>query len=247
MKETVKSKLKSMRLNGLLSAFEAQDSDTSYHDMSFSSRFELLIEAEYLRRDSNRLKRRYSESGLEYNSSISEVDFREERKLDKAKILELTEFGWVNNYNDLIITGLTGSGKSFLASAIGDAGIKKSLKVKYFKVYDLIQEFRIEIKNNSSYLGLIKKLKSFDILIFDEWLRDNFDIEESRFILDLIDSRYREKSNIFVSQLPTDTWHGRLGEPTIADAIMDRIIHDSIKIQMKGESMRKLTAKIVGK
>ena len=113
--------------------------------------------------------------------------------------------------------------------------------VKYYKTHDLLVDFEIA-KEREEVSSFLKHLDKFQLLIFDEWLRDNFQLEQSRFVLDLIDARFRSNSCIFVSQIPIEKWHSRLGEPTIADAILDRIIHDSFKINLEGDSMRKITA-----
>lgn len=241
MKEQVMDKLRNMNLKGFLVAYNEQQSNSSYFDMSFEDRFSLLIEHEHLRRTNNRLTRRRSEASLAVNSSVAQIDFSHDRGLVKKQILEFENCSWVYNAKNIILTAATGCGKTYLACALADAALKKSLKAKYYKTHDLLIEYQIAL-DTQSVNQLMERLKKYDLIVFDEWLRDNFQLEQSRFILDLIDSRFRSKAAIFVSQLPIEKWHSRLGEPTIADAILDRIIHDSFKINLKGESMRKITA-----
>jgi DNA replication protein DnaC len=245
MKEAVREKLMSMNLKGVLKAYEEQNQSSQYVSMTFDERFSLLVEEEHLRRYNNRLKRNHSSAKLPVSARIEDLEFREDRKLDKVKIMELSNCSWISSSNNIAITGATGCGKTFLASALSEAALRKNYKVRYYKTHELIVDYRCAVASNLE-LSFMAELQRNDVIIFDEWLRDNFNLEESRLILDILDKRFRSSSSIFVSQLSVEKWHSRLGaETTISDAIMDRIIHDSHRVLMSGESMRKSSSSLV--
>ena len=246
MKEQIVEKLNKMKLKGLLMAFQEQQGSLDYQDMSFEDRFSLIVEKEYLRRHNNKLGRYRSAATLAIGASIPELDFTHNRGLIKKDILEFAGCSWISSHRNIIITGSTGCGKTFLACALADAVLKQELSVKYYRTHELLTEFSVYSETGQLHL-FQKQLAKFDLIIFDEWLRDNFQLEQSRFILDLVDTRFRNKSCLFVSQLPVEKWHSRLGEPTIADAVLDRIIHDSCRVNLKGDSMRKITSNLVDK
>ena len=233
MKEQTITKLKSMKLQGFMLAYQEQQDNTQYHDMGFEDRFALLVEKEYLRRRNNSLERLHRSATLAINSSIAQIDFSHNRGIAKKSLLEFANCAWVYKSKNIIITGATGCGKTYIACALADAALKSSLRVKYYKTHELLIDFKIS-QEKDEVNKFLTQLDKFNLIIFDEWLRDNFQLEQSRFILDLIDSRFRHKSCLFVSQLPIEKWHSRLGEPTVADAILDRIIHDSFKINLEG-------------
>lgn len=243
MNEETISKLKSMKLQGFMFAYKEQENAIEYNDMSFEDRFSLLVEQEYLRRENNLLDRIRRTATLSVSSSISQIDFSRNRGIGKKHLFEFSNCGWLYKSKNIIITGATGCGKTFIACALSDSALRNSLKVKYYKTHDLLSAFRL-YRERGEVNKLQLQLSKFDLIVLDEWLRDNFELEESRFILDLIDGRFRSKSCLFVSQLPIEKWHSRLGEPTVADAILDRIIHDSYKINLEGDSMRKITSNL---
>lgn len=244
MKEQTVTKLKSMKLKGFMLAYQEQQENTQYHDMIFEDRFALLVEKEYLRRSNNWLERLRRNATMAIYSSIAQIDFSHNRGIAKKSLLEFGNCDWLYKNKNIIITGATGCGKTYIACALADAALKNSLSVKYYKTHELLTDFSIAYEKGEVN-RLIAQLAKFNLIILDEWLRDNFQLEQSRFILDLIDSRFRNKSCLFVSQLPIEKWHSRLGEPTIADAILDRIIHDSFKMNLEGDSMRKITSNLV--
>ncbi len=244
MNEQTVEKLRKMKLQGLMLGFREQQDNPQYQDMLFEDRFALIVENEFLRRTNNLLARLRRRATLAVNSSMAQIDFSKNRGVDKKLLLEFSNCSWINKSKNIIVTGATGCGKTYISCALADAALKKSLRVKYYKTHDLLTDFKIA-DDKHDVNKFLTDLNKFDLIIFDEWLRDNFQIDESRFILDLIDSRFRNNSCVFVSQLPIEKWHSRLGEPTIADAILDRIIHDSFKINLEGDSMRKITANLL--
>ena len=235
--------LRNLKLHGLLEAWEEQQSLPSYHDLSFDERFALLVEREYLRRQNQRLQRRLKQATLPIQVSLDTVDFNVSRGLKKIQFLELTQGQWIQDSLSLILLGPTGVGKSFLACVLADHLCKQGHTVRYIKTADLLMQLNIA-KADGSYPKLRRQLAAYDLLILDEWLRDPLTINQAREVLDLLDDRYRKASCLFATQVPVNKWHPQIEDPTLADAILDRIIHDATRISLKGESMRKLTSKI---
>ena len=238
--------LRNLKLHGLLEAWEEQQALPSYHDLSFDERFALLVEREFLRRQNQRLKRRLKQAKLPTAVTLDIVDFQVARGLKKGQFMELVQGKWLQEHLSLILLGPTGVGKTFLACVLADHLCKQGHTVRYVKTSDLLMQLNIA-KADGSYPKLRRQLAAYDLLILDEWLRDPLDINQAREMLDLLDDRYRKVSCLFATQLPVNTWHPQIQDPTLADAILDRIVHDSIRIPLKGESMRKLTSKLSSK
>jgi DNA replication protein DnaC len=242
MKQTIEQ-LKDLKLLGLLDAWQEQQSLTTFHDLSFDERLGLLVEREYLRRQNQRLQRRLSQAHLPIHASLDLVDFDVPRGLRKVQFLELAQGQWVQNRLSLILLGPTGVGKSFLACVLADHLCKQGHSVHYIKTADLLMELRLA-RADGSFQKLRKQLALYSLLVLDEWLRDPLSIVDARELLDLLDDRFRKTSCIFVTQVPVTQWHPQIQDPTLADAILDRIVHDSLRLSLKGESMRKLTSQL---
>ena len=235
--------LQTLRLFGMLEAWNDQQTQPTYQDLSFDERFSLLVEREHLRRQLLRQARRLKQARLPQasNPSIEAVDYSIDRGLAKTQFLQLAGGQWVADHLQLLILGPTGVGKTFLASVLAQNLCRLGHSVRYLKTHELLTELQLA-KADGSFPKLRKRLLSFDLLILDEWLRDALNVNQARDFLDLIDDRYRLKSCLFATQLPVEQWHAQIQDPTIADAILDRIVHDSIRLPLKGESMRKLTS-----
>lgn len=239
--QTTIDQLKDLRLLGLLEAWQAQSQSPSYHDLSFDERFALLVEQEYQRRLNQRLHRRLQQAHLPCTVALDQVDFSVPRGLRKTHFLELAQGQWVKQHLGLILLGPTGVGKSFLASVLADNLCKLQFSVRYFKLADLLLEIKFA-KADGSWPKLRPQLRATQLLILDEWLRDPLSTIEARDLLDLLDDRYRLASHLLISQIPIPQWHAQIADPTLADALLDRIVHDAIRLNLKGESMRKLTS-----
>lgn len=235
--------LKALRLAGMLEAWSEQQAQPTYHDLSFDDRFSLLVEREHLRRAQQRLHKRLKQAQLNTTACLTDIDFSVSRGLSKAKFLELAQGQWVHDGLHLILVGPTGIGKTFLSSVLADQSCKQGHTVRYFRMTDLLLELKLA-KADGSFPKLQRQLAAFGLLILDDWLRDPLSISESRDFLDLLDLRYRKASCLFATQLPINQWHQQIQDPTLADAILDRIVHDSLRLLLNGESMRKLTSKL---
>lgn len=242
MQQTLEQ-LKDMKLTGLLEAWQEQQEQPTYHDLSFNERLALLIEREYLRRQQQRLKRRLKQAKLFVGAAIADVDFEVPRGLKKAQFLEWAQGQWLADHLNLVMLGPTGTGKTFLSCVLADHLCKQGHPVRYIKTADLVMELKLA-KADGSFPRLRKRLAGFELIILDEWLRDPLPKADAREILDFLDERYRRSSCLFATQFPVNQWHQQIQEPTLADAILDRIVHDSLRLVLKGESMRKLTSKV---
>ena len=244
MNEQVRDQLRILKLPGFLQAIEEQQGSTHYADLSFEDRLTFLVQKECSRRDNLRLQKRLKQAKLKQAATLDQIDFTVPRGLNKKKFLELSQLQWVIAHHNLMIVGPTGVGKSFLASALGDQACKNGLSVRYLKTSTLLSEL-LSAKADGSYLKLTAALARTDLLIIDEWLREPLSESHAREILDLLDDRFRKSSTLFATQFPIAEWYRLIKDPTLAEAILDRVMHDSLRIELKGESMRKLTSKVI--
>lgn len=239
--DTITEKLSQFKLRGFLEAYEEQSNSSQYHDLSFEERFALLLDREALKRQNSAFQKRISTAKLRSYTSIEDIDFSQKRNLRKQQLLELAQPSWINHHHSLIITGPTGVGKTFIASALGFNACKLGFSVRYLKLHDLLAELLIARHDGSSH----KTQKTFtapNLLIIDEWMREPLLQAQANELLDLVDARFRTASTIIISQLPVQDWHAAINNPTLADALLDRIVHDSIRLELQGESMRRKTS-----
>ena len=239
--ETI-SKLNEMHMGTMASGFSAQLTDPQYQNLSFEERFSILVDAEWSSRKSNRLtklikKAGYSDSG----ASVEDIDFSSERKLDKAQILRLASCSYIERAQNIIILGATGTGKTYLACALGMAANRNFYEVKYMRLPDLLVEIAIA-RGAGTYREVMKKYKKVSLLILDEWLLYSLKESEARDLLELIEAHNKVASTIFCSQFDVNEWHASLYDPTMADAICDRIVYNAHTVKIEGDSMRKKAA-----
>jgi DNA replication protein DnaC len=240
MIENTIEKLKAMRFSGFARALREQLESPQYHGLSFEERMSFLVDREFLDRENRTHARILREARLPQQATIEQIDFDARRDLKRSQLMDLAQCTWVVNNHNLVITGPTGVGKSFIASALADKACRLKMTARYFKTTALARELLLA-QADGSYPKLVAKLARTHLLILEEWLRDPLSQEHAREILDLLDDRFRKRSTIFVSQLPVADWHQHILDPTLADAILDRIVHDAHRISLSGESMRKRT------
>ena len=244
MSQQTMEQLKQMRLMGFVEALREQQESAQHQQLSFDERFAFIVDKEYLNRQTRRLKRAIKKAQLKQIATIEDVDFNTSRKLKRAAFMELAGGGWISKCHNLVIVGPTGIGKSFLACALADKACKLGFQARYYRTNAFLSELLLA-KADGSYPKLVAQLAKTHLLVIDEWLRDALNHSQAREMLDILDDRYRKASTLFCSQLPVKDWHARIEDPTIADAILDRVVHDSLRIELDGQSMRKTTSQIV--
>ena len=233
------TQLKALKLDGMARAFEEQLLTTSSTSLPFEERMGLLVDREISWRDSKRLDRLLKAAKLKFpQACVEDIDYRPGRTLDKRLIATLAGGDWIRNAQNLIFTGATGVGKSWLACAFGNQAARQGFSMFYIRTSRLFEELRIAHGDGSFGRRLIQIAKT-DVLILDDWGLSPLDQSARADLLEVIDDRVGTRSTIITSQLPVDHWHGYLNDPTLADAILDRLIHQAHKLALKGESLRK--------
>jgi DNA replication protein DnaC len=237
--ESTLTKLHEMRLSSMAEQYNAQLLDQKYNELSFEDRFSLLVDVEWARRKNNKLDRLIRNANLRYNHAcIEDIEYHVDRRLDKTQILRLASGNYIQEKHNLIIKGASGNGKSYLACAFGVAACRQFYNVKYVRLPDLLDELTVA-RGEGMYQKVMKSYKKVNLLILDEWLLTSLRENEARDVLEIVEARHQVASTVFCSQFDTQGWYERIGEATLADAILDRIIHDSYSILIDGEmSMR---------
>ena len=231
-------KLKGMRLTGMAGALEDQLQTPEITSLGFDERLGLLVDREQTERDNRRLKTRLTKAKLRQQASMEDIDYSGHRGLDKAQLLELGSCKWIAEHHNLLLTGPTGVGKTFIACALAQKACRLGLTALYLRLPRLFGELTIA-KGDGRYGKLLVRYSRVDVMVLDDWGVAPMTAENRRDLLEILDDRYEKKSTLITSQLPVEKWHRYLEDPTLADAILDRVVHNAYRIEMKGESMRK--------
>lgn len=230
-------KLRSLRLTGMADAFQEQ-LEKPLPDLDFESRLGLLIEKEWYLRENRKLKRRLTQAKLQQIACVEDIDFKHPRGLNKSTISELARGQWIHQHLNLLITGPTGCGKTYLACALAHKACLTGFTSRYYRLPRLWHELKIA-KADGTYTQWLSQLAKIDILVLDDWGLVSPDDEQRRDLLEMLDDRYQNRSTIITSQLPTTHWHEHLNDATLADAILDRLLHNAVRLELKGDSLRK--------
>lgn len=231
-------RLYQMRLGPMAEAFSAECARTGDPALSFPERFSLVVEHQWSVREEARLARRLKNAQLKVDASIEEIDFAAPRGLDRGVLADLGELSFLKSAGNIIVTGATGLGKTYLACAIADRACRRGHTALYRRVTNLIFELKVA-RADGSYLKMLEKLAKVDLLILDDWGLAALEVQAANDLMDVVDDRAGRSSTIVTSQLPVSEWHHLIADPSVADALLDRLVHRSVRLELKGDSMRK--------
>lgn len=236
--ENLIDQMNTLKVSGMAEAFREQISQPNHANLSFEDRLGLLLDREILTRESKRIKNLQKRAKLRQAASIENICFKNKRGLDKASVMSLSKCDFIRHHHNLLITGPTGCGKTYLSCAISNQACRLGFKVRYLLLPRFLEEMAMS-HADGSYKKLMSQLYKEDLLILDDFGLTPINTTQRHDLFNLIEDRYQLKSTIITSQFPVSKWHDYLGEPTIADAILDRISENARRIELKGESMRK--------
>ena len=237
--QTLMDKLLQLRLPAFRDGLREQISNPQYAELSFEDRLLLLVELECNRRLDSRTRRRFKQAEFPIMAMIEDLDFSPERKMDRRLVLELAQCSWIDKALNVIVEGATGTGKSFLACALGTAACRLGYSVRYLHTARFLLALH-HTRQDGSYLQYLRSLSRIDVLILDDWMRDPIQISAAQDLLEVFDDRFGRSATIIASQVPISDWHARFPDPTLADAILDRSIHNAYRISLQGDSQRKI-------
>ena len=236
-------KLQRLKFNGMASALAEQMNTPDIDELAFEERLGLLVDRELTERENRRLTSRLRRARLKHNAALEDIDYRHPRGLDKSLIQSLATCQWVKEHLNVLVTGPTGVGKTWLACALAHKACREGYTAHYLRLPRLLHEMAIA-KGDGRYPKLLATLAKTDVLILDDWGLAKLIAEQRRDLLEILEDRHGRCSTLATSQLPLEKWHEIIGDPTLADAILDRLVHNAYKINLKGESMRKRRAKL---
>lgn len=231
-------KLTQLRMPAFRAALEEQLHNPQYAELSFEERLALLIDRECTRRDNNRLKRRLKAARLQLPATIEDLDLSPSRGIERRLVLQLAQGEWIRRHLNILILGPTGVGKTFLACALAHSACRHNFTVRYQRTSRLLHQTTLS-HADGSYPKLLDSLARVQLLVFDDWLRDPLTRTQSQDLLQILDDRYGRSSTMVATQVPVAEWHARFPDPTIGDAILDRLVHNAYRLNLKGESRRK--------
>lgn len=231
--------LRALRLDGMLAALHDEATSSAAQALPFAERLSLLVQREIDWRDERRLQRLLKAAKLKVSSAcVQDIDWRSSRGLDRGLITELAGCDWIRSARNVLLSGATGAGKTWLACALAHQAACCGFTVLYARAGRLLEELRVA-HGDGSFSRRLAQLAKLDLLLIDDFALAPITSSERNDLLELLDDRVGTRSTIITSQLPVNSWHGWLGDPTVADAILDRIVHQSHRIALKGESLRK--------
>lgn len=236
-------KLRYLRLDAFSEAWEQQHTDKKVARLAFDERLGLLVDAEWLSRQNKRIARGMREARLRLSQAcIEDIDYPASRRLDRAVVRQLATCRWIDEHQNVVITGAAGVGKTYIGCALASQAIRRGHRAIYRRASRLFDEFALA-KADGSYARFLRKIARADVLVIDDWALARIGEQERRDLSEVLEDRHELKSTVLTSQLPVSKWHDYIGDPTVADAICDRLIHNAHRIELKGPSRRKENAK----
>jgi DNA replication protein DnaC len=236
-------KLPQLRLPAFRAALEEQLHNPQYTDLPFTDRLGLLVDRECTYRDNNRLQRRLKAAQLHLPATIEDLDLSPSRGIDRRLVLQLAQGEWITQHLNILVLGPTGVGKTFLACALAHSACRHNFTVRYQRTSRLLHQTALS-HADGSYPKLLDALARVQLLVLDDWLRDPLTRSQSQDLLEILDDRYGRSSTTVVTQVPVAEWHARVPDPTIGDAILDRLVHNAYRLDLKGESRRKIDSSL---
>jgi DNA replication protein DnaC len=234
------AQLRQLKLGGMATALQAQlEQVGTYEGLPFVERLTLLVEHECMTREQRRQERFIRQARFRLRASVAEIDYQHPRNIKQSQIAQLASSDWINRAQNLLITGPCGSGKTYLACALGHNACLLGYSVRYFRLSRLLLELT-QAKADGTYYKKLKLLARIQVMVIDDWGLESLKPAHRNDLMEIMDDRHGHTSTVVISQLPTDEWYASIGDNTLADAILDRLMHNSHRLQLKGESMRKI-------
>lgn len=236
--------LRQLKLPGMAAALQTQlEQVGTYDDLAFMERFALLVDQECLNRQQRKQDRLIRQARFRLAASIQDIDYQQPRNITQTKIAHLAQGDWIERKQNLLLTGPCGSGKTFIGCALGHSACLRGYSVKYYRLSRLFLELT-QAKADGSYHKRLKLLAKIQLIIIDDWGLEKLNPAQRNDLMEIMDDRHGHTSTLMISQLPTDQWYVGIGDNTLADAILDRLMHNAHRIQLKGESMRKIMGQL---
>ena len=239
MTQQTLTRLRHLKLTGMADAVQQQlEQASTYEGLPFIERLSLLVEHEQLSREQRKQTRLVKQARLKLQATVQELDYQSARNLERSQVANLAQGEWLRRGQNLLITGPCGCGKTYLACALGYQACQQGHSTRYYRLPRLLLELS-QAKVDGSYARLLGQLARIELLVLDDWGLEAVNAEQRNALLEIMDDRYGKYSTVVVSQLPTEEWYASLGDNTLADAILDRLMHNAHRLSLKGESMRK--------